>query len=94
MSLTIELSKNDEERLAAAARRKGVDASTLARKLLIDILPSLGDTIESIKQTAISSSDGGDQAPGRMYRKPGSAIGIITLSADIETPLDDFNEYM
>jgi hypothetical protein len=43
MTLTIELTPDEEERLTQAARREGLDAAALARKLLMSSLNGTAD---------------------------------------------------
>jgi hypothetical protein len=43
MTLTLELDPNEEVRLAAAARREGLAPAELARRLVVEHLPSVAE---------------------------------------------------
>jgi hypothetical protein len=46
MTLTIQLEPDEEARLAAAARREGLDPASLVRKLMIEHLPPVTQSVE------------------------------------------------
>ena len=51
MTLLIELTDQEEARIAAAARLKGIPREQFVRELVIERLPSLSNTAEGVEDT-------------------------------------------
>jgi hypothetical protein len=55
MAITIELSPDEEARLAALAKQSGIAAAQMARKLVVEHLPPTLDAAERARRETVMS---------------------------------------